>query len=164
MLEKVRSLGLDCVEIGTGAYPGNHHCDLDGLLAATERIPAYRKQVESAGLFISGLACQGNPLHPNAEIAHSHHAIFEKTVLLAERLGVPFINLLSGCPEILPLRAIPTGVILRGRRSIRNYGPGNGTRSPFLIGKKPLPLPTHTESALPSKCTLGFWSTIRKPH
>ena len=89
MLEKVHSLGLDCVEIGTGAYPGNHHCDLDGLLDTPERIPAYRKQVEAAGLFISGLACQGNPLHPNAEIANSHHAIFEKTVLLAERLEAP---------------------------------------------------------------------------
>ena len=107
MLEKVHSFGLDCVEIGTGAYPGNHHCDLDGLLAAPERIPAYRKQVESAGLFISGLACQGNPLHPNAEIADSHQAIFEKTVLLAERLEVPVINLLSGCPGDSPAARYP---------------------------------------------------------
>jgi sugar phosphate isomerase/epimerase len=74
MLEKVRDMGLDCVEIGTGAYPGNHHCDLDGMLAAPERIPAYRSQIESAGLFISALSCQGNPLHPNAVIANEHHS------------------------------------------------------------------------------------------
>jgi sugar phosphate isomerase/epimerase len=98
MLEKVRGMGLDCVEIGTGGYPGNHHCDLDGLLAAPERIPAYRSQIESAGLFISALSCQGNPLHPNAVIANEHHSTFEKTVLLAECLKVPVINLLSGCP------------------------------------------------------------------
>ena len=107
MLEKVRSMGLDCIEIGTGAYPGNHHCDLDGWLAAPERIPEYRKQVEAAGLFISGLACQGNPLHPNAEIANLHHAVFEKTVLLAERLEVPVINLLSGCPGDSPTARYP---------------------------------------------------------
>jgi sugar phosphate isomerase/epimerase len=99
MLEKVRSLGLDSIEIGTGGYPGNHHCDLDMLLAAPEkRIAAYTDQVKSAGLFISALSCQGNPLHPSASIAFDHHAIFEKTVLLAELLQVPVINLLSGCP------------------------------------------------------------------
>src|SRR5271169_1944939 len=83
MLEKVRNLGLDCVEIGTGAYPGSHHCDLDELVTAPERIRAYRSQIESVGLFISALSCQGNPLHPNAAIANAHHSIFEKTVLLA---------------------------------------------------------------------------------
>ena len=97
-LDKVCALGLDCIEIGTGAYPGNHHCDLDGLLSAPEQIPIYRRQVESAGLFISALSCQGNPLHPDPRIANEHHITFEKTVLLAERLEVPVINLLSGCP------------------------------------------------------------------
>jgi sugar phosphate isomerase/epimerase len=98
MLEKVQSLGLDSVEIGTGGYPGNHHCDLNQLIESPERIQRYGRQIESAGLFISALSCQGNPLHPNPAIAREHHAIFEKTVLLAERLGIPVINLLSGCP------------------------------------------------------------------
>ncbi len=107
MLKKSRGMGLDCVEIGTGGYPGNHQCDLDGLLAAPERIPAYRSQIESAGLFISALSCQGNPLHPNAAIAHEHHNTFEKTVLLAERLQVPVVNLLSGCPGDSPAARYP---------------------------------------------------------
>jgi sugar phosphate isomerase/epimerase len=98
MLKKVHDLGLDCVEIGTGGLLGNPHCDLDGLLADPGLIPDYRGKVESAGLFISALSCQGNPLHPNAALAGEYHAIFEKTVLLAERLEVPVINLLSGCP------------------------------------------------------------------
>lgn len=97
-IEKICDLKLDCVEIGTGAYPGNRHCNLNGLLATPKQIPIYRRQIESAGLFISALSCQGNPLHPNAGIANEHHATFEKTVLLAERLEVPVINLLSGCP------------------------------------------------------------------
>ncbi len=32
MLDKVKSLGLNYIEIGTGAYPGNAHCDVDGRL------------------------------------------------------------------------------------------------------------------------------------
>ncbi len=107
MLEKVRSLGLDCVEIGTGGYPGNHHCDLDGMLAAPEKISEFRNEIQSAGLLISALSCQGNPLHPNAAIAALHHSTFEKTVLLAERLQVPVINLLSGCPGDSPAARYP---------------------------------------------------------
>jgi sugar phosphate isomerase/epimerase len=98
MLDEVCRLGLHCVEIGTGGYPGKHHCDLDGLLASAECISIFRNQFESAGLFISALSCQGNPLHPNATIADAHRSVFEKTVRLAERLDVPVINLLSGCP------------------------------------------------------------------
>lgn len=98
MLDKVRGLGLGCVEIGTGGYPGNHHCNVDALLSAPESIPAYRRQIEAAGLFISALSCQGNPLHPQTDFARRHHSTFEKTVLLAEQLRVPVINLLSGCP------------------------------------------------------------------
>jgi sugar phosphate isomerase/epimerase len=75
--------------------------------AAPEKIAAYRNEIRSAGLFISALSCQGNPLHPNAAIASEHHATFEKTVLLAERLEVPIINLLSGCPGDSPTARYP---------------------------------------------------------
>lgn len=107
MLEKAHSMGLESIEVGTGGYPGSHHCDLDGLLAAPERTRAYRKQIESAGLFISALSCQGNPLHPNSQIASDHRAVFEKTVLLAERFEVPVVNLLSGCPGDSPNARYP---------------------------------------------------------
>jgi sugar phosphate isomerase/epimerase len=102
MLERAQKLGLECLEIGTGGYPGSHHCDLDGLLDAPEKISTYGHAIKSAGLFISALACQGNPLHPNAAIAGGYHAVFERTVLLAEQLEVPIINLLSGCPGDSP--------------------------------------------------------------
>jgi sugar phosphate isomerase/epimerase len=98
MLDRVHNLGLDCVEIGTGGYPGNHHCDIDGLLADSQKLQEFGRQIQAAGLFISGLACPGNPLHPNADVAREHRAAFEKTVRLAELLEVPVINLLSGCP------------------------------------------------------------------
>ena len=102
MLNKVRAFGLDSIEVGTGAYPGNAHCDPEQLLKDRGRAEEWHKAIQSAGLFISALACQGNPLHPNRQIAGEHHALFEKTVLLAERIEVPVINLLSGCPGDSP--------------------------------------------------------------
>lgn len=98
MIEKVAAAGLDCIEVGTGGYPGNAHCNAGQLLQNRQDLDRYRKSIKQAGLFISALACQGNPLHPNQEIAREHHRIFEETVRLAEQLEVPVVNLLSGCP------------------------------------------------------------------
>jgi sugar phosphate isomerase/epimerase len=32
MLDTVKAAGLHAIEIGTGCYPGNNHCELDALL------------------------------------------------------------------------------------------------------------------------------------
>lgn len=98
MLEKVRSFGLEAIELGTGAYPGNAHCNLDRLLENPAEIERARKAVRDAGLTISAFCCAGNPLHPNRDIARAHHDVFRKTVKLAERMDVPVIDVLSGCP------------------------------------------------------------------
>ncbi|HKV41318.1 MAG TPA: sugar phosphate isomerase/epimerase [Blastocatellia bacterium] len=98
MLEKVKEYGLDCIELGTGNYPGNDHLDLDGLLESASRRAEYLKKVSGAGLAISALSCHGNPVHPNTDLAKKHHDTFRKTVLLAEAMEVPVVVGFSGCP------------------------------------------------------------------
>ena len=98
MLDKVQAAGIEAVEIGTGAYPGSHHCPVDELLADSGKARAYRDAVESRGMIISALSVHGNPIHPNKAFAQASHADWRKTVLLAEALAVPVINVLSGCP------------------------------------------------------------------
>jgi len=97
-LDYVKSLDIEAVEIGTGAYAGHPHCDIDRLLRDDNALKAFQSTVESRGLFISALNCSGNPLHPNSAIAQSHHQDFEKTVLLAEKLGIQNVITFSGCP------------------------------------------------------------------
>ncbi|MFK7691299.1 sugar phosphate isomerase/epimerase family protein [Paenibacillus sp. HJGM_3] len=97
-LDHIASKGLQAVEIGTGNYPGNAHCDPDVLLQDNGKLEAFRKAVESRGLIISALSCHGNALHPQKAIAQGFHDTFVKTVDLAERLGVPVVNTFSGCP------------------------------------------------------------------
>ena len=41
MLDTVNEAGLHAIEIGTGCYPGNSHCDLDGLLESEEARKQY---------------------------------------------------------------------------------------------------------------------------
>ena len=97
-LDRVVDAGLDCVEIGTGNYPGDAHCRPAELLADTSALAAFRRSIESRGLEISAFSCHGNPLHPRQEVAASSHETFVRTVELAGRLGVGRVNLFSGCP------------------------------------------------------------------
>ena len=110
MLRKVAGFGLVCVELGTGAYPGSAHCDVERLLESKSAAREYLKRIRDAGLFISALSCPGNPIHPDKKIARQHHEAFERTVRLARQLEVPVINVLSGCPGDSPRAKCPNWI------------------------------------------------------
>lgn len=97
-LDYLVSLGVEAVEIGTGAYPGNAHCQPQELLEIEGKRRAFLNAIHSRGLEISALSCHGNPLHPDARIAAEHHAVFEQTVKLARALDVGRVITFSGCP------------------------------------------------------------------
>ncbi|MCK6256594.1 sugar phosphate isomerase/epimerase [Fictibacillus sp. KIGAM418] len=98
MLDHVKKAGVKAVEIGTGNYPGNAHCNLDELLDSEEKRQDFLHQVKSRDLTISALSCHGNPLSPDQEFARQSHDTFVKTVDLANLLGVPVVNCFSGVP------------------------------------------------------------------
>jgi len=110
-LDHIVSLGLDAVEIGTGAYPGNAHCDPGRLLSDDGALDTFRRAVEDRGLEISALSCHGNPLHPDRAVADEHDAAFEKTVELAARLGVGRVITFSGCPGAGPDAREPSWIV-----------------------------------------------------
>jgi sugar phosphate isomerase/epimerase len=99
MLAKVKTLGrIQALELGTGGWPGSDHLDLDSLVNDQHRAEDYRTILADAGLTISALSCHGNPLHPDAKMAHTYDDVFRKTVCLAKRLEVPVVVTFSGCP------------------------------------------------------------------
>jgi len=89
---------IRALELGTGGWPGNSHLDLVGLLGNKLAAGEFRTKLQDAGLTISALSCHGNPVHPNAGIAHRDDTLFRKTVQLAEQLQVPVVVTFSGCP------------------------------------------------------------------
>lgn len=98
VLDYVKSLGLDTVEIGTGNYPGNAHCNLEVLLSDESEFRKWKKAFDDRGITISALSCHGNPIHPDPQIAKAHLDTQHKTILLAEKLGIDRIITFSGCP------------------------------------------------------------------
>jgi len=109
-LDYIQKSGLEAVELGCGAYPGNAHVPVDDLLASKERAAAFKKKIADRGLEISALSCHGNPLHPDAAFARKDQEAHQKAVRLAEMLGVKTVINFSGCPGGGPTDKVPNWV------------------------------------------------------
>jgi len=97
VLEKLKSLNISTVELGTGNYPGDPHCKLS-MLSDRPALKDFKQKLADSGFTISALSCHGNPLHPNPAVAKAYQDISKRTVRLAEKLEVPVVIDFSGCP------------------------------------------------------------------
>jgi sugar phosphate isomerase/epimerase len=109
-LDKAVAAGVSAVEIGSGGYPGSHHCPVDDLLESAGRREEYLEAIHTRGLVLSALSCHYEPLHPDQEIAGESDRIFRKSVELAGLLQVPVVNVLSGLPAGSPTDTQPNWV------------------------------------------------------
>jgi len=91
-------MGVEAVEIGAGGYPGKAHCNPAVLLNNEDEFNKFMATFEKYGIEPCALACHGNPIHPNKEIAASFEADFRDAVLLAEKMGLDTVITFSGCP------------------------------------------------------------------
>ncbi len=96
--KRLSSLGVEAVEIGAGGYPGKAHCNPEELLADLTKFRKFQEVFRKYNLEICALACHGNPVHPNKEIAASYDKDFRNAILLAEKLDVDTVIGFSGCP------------------------------------------------------------------
>ena len=109
VLKKLKSLRIDTVELGTGNYPGDPHCKLS-MLDNPRELSEFKKKLADHGFTISALSSHGNPLHPKQSRARHHRQVSRKTILLAEKLGVPVVIDFSGCPGDSPESKWPNWV------------------------------------------------------
>jgi sugar phosphate isomerase/epimerase len=109
VLKKLRAHNIETVELGAGNYPGDAHCKL-AMLEDASTLIEFKAVVADHGFAISALSCHGNPLHPDPERARRDREVSRKTVLLAEKLGVPVVVDFSGCPGDSPTAARPNWV------------------------------------------------------
>jgi sugar phosphate isomerase/epimerase len=109
VLDKLAALDIHTVEIATGSYPGNAHCDL-GILDDPAAFDSFQGLFADKGFTISALSCHSNPLHPDPAQAHAAQEINRKTILLAEKLGVSAVVDFSGCPGDSPTAKAPNWV------------------------------------------------------
>ena len=97
-LAYLSGLGVDSMEIGAGGYPGKAHLDPKDYLGKPEKIQELKDLLKKHNMKFSAVACHGNPVHPNKEIAAKFHNEFVDAMKLAVELGVDTIIGFSGCP------------------------------------------------------------------
>ena len=109
-LKTISSLGVHTVEIGAGGYPGKDHCNPAELLADEKKLEEFKATFKKYDVEICALACHGNPIHPDKEIAKQFHDDMVNAILLAEKIGVDTIVGFSGCPGSDPDAKLPSWV------------------------------------------------------
>jgi sugar phosphate isomerase/epimerase len=108
-LQKIAALNIRTVELGTGNYPGDAHCN-PSILENPAQLTEFKKKLDAAGFQVSALSCHGNPLHPDPAHAKHDSEVNRKTILLAEKLGIPVVIDFSGCPGDSPTSKKPNWV------------------------------------------------------
>jgi sugar phosphate isomerase/epimerase len=109
VLDKLKKLNIATVELGTGNYPGDAHCKLT-MLDDARALADFNKVLTDHGASISALSCHGNALHPDLTRAKRDAEVSRKTILLAEKLGIPTVVDFSGCPGDSPTAKQPNWV------------------------------------------------------
>ena len=98
LVELVKELKIEAVEIGSGNDPGQAHCDREALLADDAKRRAYAALFETNGVLISAFSCHGNPVHPDRERAQREDRVYRESIDLAAKMGVNRVVCFSGCP------------------------------------------------------------------
>jgi sugar phosphate isomerase/epimerase len=80
------------------------------MLDDNRQLAEFQKLLADHGCNISALSCHGNSLHPNPARAKKARDTSRKTILLAEKLGVPVVVDFSGCPGDSPQSIAPNWV------------------------------------------------------
>src|SRR4029453_12305226 len=87
-LEVLAGLGLTGAEINSGGFLPPGHIPMDDLLASADARADYLGRFEAAGITLTGLNCNGNPLNPLPDIGPAHAADLHRSIEVAGLLGV----------------------------------------------------------------------------
>ena len=109
-LSIITGLGVHTVELGAGGYPGKAHCNPAELLADPAKYDEFIATLKKYDVSVCALACHGNAVHPDPEIAASFDQDFREAVLLAEKMGIDTVITFSGCPGDAPGATYPNWV------------------------------------------------------
>jgi sugar phosphate isomerase/epimerase len=94
----LRELGLTSAEINAGGFIPAPHLPIDQLLSGTTAREEYLGLFEAAGIRLTGLNVNGNPLNPDPEVGPKHAEDLRRAITIASLLGVRRVVAMSGLP------------------------------------------------------------------
>ena len=108
--ETLAALGVDCVELGVGGFPGDDHLDRQAALDNNAARKALRADLAKHDLSISALATHNNPIHPDEERAADADTELREAIELAAELDVNTVTCFSGLPAGGPNDEVPNWI------------------------------------------------------
>jgi sugar phosphate isomerase/epimerase len=97
-LQALRDLGLDSAEINSGGFLPAVHMPIQDIRSSQDARDEYLAHFDAAGITLTALNCNGNPLHPDPEVGDKHGHDVREAIELASLLGVKRVVTMSGLP------------------------------------------------------------------
>jgi len=111
-LQVLRGLGLDSAEINSGGFLPPVHLPIEKLRESPDAREEYLGQFGAAGITLTALNCNGNPLDPNPEVGPRHAQDVRDAIELGALLGVRRVVTMSGLPAADPGGRLPSWTVL----------------------------------------------------
>ena len=97
-LAVLRDLGLTSAEVNSGGFLPAPHLPVDDVRRSAAARDDYLGQFADAGITLTALNCNGNPLHPDREVRDKHSQDVLDAIELAALLDVRRVVTMSGLP------------------------------------------------------------------
>ncbi len=97
-LKILGELGLTSAEINAGGFIPAPHLPVDDILAGAGAREDYLGRFAQAGIELTGLNVNGNPLNPDPAVGPKHAADLHRAIDVAAALGVKRVVTMSGLP------------------------------------------------------------------
>jgi sugar phosphate isomerase/epimerase len=101
-LKILGELGLTSAEINAGGFIPAPHLPIDDILASDGAREDYLGRFTQAGITLTGLNVNGNPLNPDPEVGPKHAEDLRRAIEVAAALGVKRVVTMSGLPQAHP--------------------------------------------------------------
>jgi len=101
-LKILGELGLTSAEINAGGFIPAPHLPIDDILASAGAREDYLGRYQQAGITLTGLNVNGNPLNPDPDVGPKHAADLRRAIDVAAALGVRRVVTMSGLPGAHP--------------------------------------------------------------
>jgi sugar phosphate isomerase/epimerase len=111
-LQVIRGLGLDSAEINSGGFVPAPHLPIEALRNSQPARDEYLAQFAAAGVVLTALNCNGNPLHPDPEVRAKHGQDVIDAIELGALLGVKRVVTMSGLPGTNAGATLPSWTVL----------------------------------------------------
>lgn len=111
VIEVAQQLGHTSLELNSGGFFRDYHIHASQLLVSDHACSEFLGKLAAAGLSVTSLNNNANPLHPDREVGPRHLREMHDAIELASKLGIEVVVMQSGNPGAEPTATVPSWVV-----------------------------------------------------